>query len=99
MSQQPLPSHHEDHPHVVTRNARYGLILFGIYVILYLGFMYCSAFKPEWMASLSMAGVNGAVWYGFGLIVAALLLALIYMVLCRSTANDPNQPAGYRSDT
>jgi uncharacterized membrane protein (DUF485 family) len=91
MSQQPLPSHHEDHPHVVTRNARYGLILFSIYVVLYLGFMFLSAFEPEWMASLAMAGVNGAVWYGFGLIVAALVLALVYMILCRSTGSNASE--------
>ena len=31
-----------------------------------------------------MAGVNLAVVYGFGLIVAALVLALVYMLLCRA---------------
>jgi uncharacterized membrane protein (DUF485 family) len=36
-----------------------------------------------------IAGVNLAVWYGFGLIVFALVLALVYMVSCRS--NHPQQ--------
>ncbi|MGH7214313.1 MAG: DUF485 domain-containing protein [Tepidisphaeraceae bacterium] len=76
----------DDDLHLVTRNARYGLVLFVVYVLLYSGFMALSAFWPERMAR-EYRGVNYAIWYGAGLIVAALALALVYMALCRSKSN------------
>ena len=86
MEQQAHPPPHDEHPHIVSRNARYGLFLFFLYVILYAGFVALSAFAPTRMASAPFGGVNLAVLYGFGLIVAALVLALIYMRLCRPQA-------------
>lgn len=74
----------DDHPEISARNARYGLWLFAVYVVLYAGFMGLSAFEPQLMSKTPFGGVNLAIIYGFGLIVAALVLALIYMVLCRS---------------
>ena len=79
----PHPPHHDDHPHTIARNARNGLILFAVYVLFYLGFMLLSALRPDLMASRPFGGVNLAILYGFGLIVAALVLALVYMVLCK----------------
>ena len=73
----------DDHPEISARNARYGLWLFGVYVALYAGFMGLSAFEPQLMSKTPFGGVNLAIIYGFGLIVAALVLALFYMVLCR----------------
>lgn len=69
------------------RNARIGLALFAIYVALYATFMGMSAFKPDTMGKPVLAGVNLAVVYGFGLIIAALVLALVYMILCRGHAS------------
>jgi len=77
------PRDHDDHPEISARNARYGLWLFGIYLAMYGGFMGLSAFEPQLMSKAPFGGVNLAILYGFGLILAALLLALIYMVLCR----------------
>jgi uncharacterized membrane protein (DUF485 family) len=75
---------HPDHdPVQITRNARNGLLLFAVYVALYLGFMLLNAFSPERMQKPVLAGVNLAIVYGVGLIVAALVLALVYMALCR----------------
>jgi len=74
----------DDDPEISARNSRYGLWLFAIYLILYCGFMGLSAFEPQLMSKTPFGGVNLAIIYGFGLIVAALVLALIYMVLCRS---------------
>src|SRR5262249_37754255 len=65
------------------KRARYGLVLFVIYVILYGGFMGLSALEPQLMARSPFGGVNLAILYGLGLIVAAIVLALIYMLLCR----------------
>ena len=79
---EPLPEHHDDHPTSIGRNARYGLWLFGVYVLFYGGFVALSAFRPDLMGT-RLAGVNLAIVYGFGLIGAAFLLALIYMAMCR----------------
>jgi uncharacterized membrane protein (DUF485 family) len=64
-------------------NARYAMVLFLVYVILYGGFVGLSAFAPHLMAMSPLGGVNLAILYGLGLIVAAFVLALVYTVLCR----------------
>ncbi|MCW8130094.1 MAG: DUF485 domain-containing protein [Planctomycetota bacterium] len=71
-----------DGEHGAERNARIGLILFFVYLALYGGFMALSVLKRSVLAE-AVAGVNVAILYGVGLIVAALALALVYMVLCR----------------
>jgi uncharacterized membrane protein (DUF485 family) len=67
----------------VAYNARLGVVLFLIYLLLYVGFIYLSAFQRERMAAEIIGRVNLAVVYGLGLIVAAFVMALLYMVLCR----------------
>ena len=79
-----MEDHPDHHPETVGRNARNGLILFAVYVILYLGFMLMNAFAHERMQKPVIAGVNLAIVYGMGLIAAALILALVYMVLCNT---------------
>ncbi len=69
---------------MIDRNARIGLWLCGIYVLLYGGFVLLNAFSPSTMEQTPLLGVNLAIWYGFGLIVAAIVLALLYGVLCSS---------------
>lgn len=70
-------------PDIVARRAKLGLWLFAVYCGLYAGFMYLCAFEPKLMESTPAAGVNLAIWYGLGLIVGALALALVYAALCR----------------
>lgn len=70
---------------VVAHNTRIGLILFAVYVVLYAGFMALSAFRPAAMSKPFAGGANLAVVYGFALIVAALVLALLYMRICRKS--------------
>ena len=67
-----------------TRNARIGLALFAVYLLLYGGFVGLAAFAPARMEATPLAGVNVAIWYGFGLIIAAMLLALVYGWVCRA---------------
>lgn len=68
---------------VVAYNSRMGVLLFGVYVLFYGGFMALSAFAPAVMSRPFLFGVNLAVVYGFALIIAALVLALVYMKVCR----------------
>jgi uncharacterized membrane protein (DUF485 family) len=73
-------------------NARLGLWLFAIYLVLYLGFVLLSAFAAGTMERPVVAGLNLAIVYGFGLIIGALVLALIYGWLCKA------EPRGDVSD-
>lgn len=69
---------------LAARNARYGMVLFVTYLVIYAGFVAISAFWPEVMAREALFGVNLAVTYGFALIAAAMFLALVYTWLCRA---------------
>jgi uncharacterized membrane protein (DUF485 family) len=74
------PAHHDAH---ISPNVRLGLVLFFIYLALYLGFMAITTFKYELLARTPFGGVNLAILYGMGLIVAALILAAIYMGMAK----------------
>lgn len=71
------------------RHSRIGLALFGFYLLLYGGFVLLAAFSPSTMERTPLAGVNLAIWYGFGLIGAAILMALIYGWTSRASAATP----------
>ncbi len=73
-----------------TRNSRIGLAMFAVYLVLYGGFVLIAAFSPQTMELTPLAGVNLAIWYGFGLIAVAILLALIYGWTCRASAQPSN---------
>ena len=60
------------------QRSRLGFVLFTIYLLLYGGFVLINAFRPEWMQVQPLSGVNLAILYGFGLILVAFLLALLY---------------------
>jgi uncharacterized membrane protein (DUF485 family) len=77
-----------ENPHHIARNARIGLVLFVIYVLFYAAFVWLSAFRPAVMAEPFVGGVNLAVCYGFALIIAAFILAIIYMLICRDSTDD-----------
>ena len=72
-----------------TRHARVGLRFFAAYLALYAGFVALNAFAPAAMERPAIAGVNLAVAYGFGLIVAAFALALAYAWACRAEGGAP----------
>lgn len=57
-----------------------GMTLFAVYTLLYLGFVLINTFMADAMDTIVFAGLNLAIVYGFGLIVVAIILALIYGV-------------------
>jgi uncharacterized membrane protein (DUF485 family) len=77
-----------------TRQTRFGLALFAVYLAFYAGFVLLAAFSPDTLAVLPFAGVNLAIWYGFALIVVALVLALIYGWACRTKDQQPESQPG-----
>ncbi|MCC7476169.1 MAG: DUF485 domain-containing protein [Pirellulales bacterium] len=59
-------------------------VYFAVYLGLYGGFVLLATFAPHNMEATPLAGVNLAVWYGLGLIGAAVVMALAYGWHCRS---------------
>lgn len=64
-----------------------GMVLFVAYVALYVGFMGLVLIWPEALSWRPVAGVNLAILSGLGLIVAAIVLAVVFMVAA-STEED-----------
>jgi uncharacterized membrane protein (DUF485 family) len=83
-------------PGLAGKSSRIGLALFAVYLVLYGGFMGLSAFAPALMGRVRIAGVNLAILYGLGLILAAVALALLYLVLCRRQV-EPGEEQGVDS--
>lgn len=79
--------HHEPAPDVGDDAAsafktRLGLILFVVYGVIYAGFVIVNTLDPKTMGQVVFAGLNLAVVYGFGLIILAIVMGLIYNVIC-----------------
>lgn len=74
-----------DHTHTpITRhNARLGMVIFIFYVALYAGFVGLTAYDYRIMATIVFAGLNLAIVYGMGLILAAVVLAFVYMFFAK----------------
>jgi uncharacterized membrane protein (DUF485 family) len=60
--------------------------LFGLYLACYVAFTILTAFNPSLMSWAPFGGANLAVVSGFGLIGAAIALALLYWWLAREDA-------------
>lgn len=78
-----------------SKNARLGLKLFAVYLLLYGGFVLINTFAPETMERTPIAGINLAILYGFALIIGAAALSLLYGFLC--TAEDETTTDGDHS--
>ena len=65
-----------------TIKTRIGLILFGIYALIYAGFIIINTLSPQTMGVRVFAGLNLAVFYGFGLIVLAIVMGVAYNHVC-----------------
>ncbi|MBT3261076.1 DUF485 domain-containing protein [bacterium] len=62
--------------------AKLGLVLFGIYSLIYATFVIINTLWPKLMGKIIFAGLNLAVIYGFFLIIAAIVMGLIYNQMC-----------------
>lgn len=61
---------------------RLGVVMFVVYGAIYAGFVVLNLVQPRHMGDILVAGLDIAVVYGFGLIVLALVLALVYNLAC-----------------
>jgi uncharacterized membrane protein (DUF485 family) len=64
-------------------NTQFGTRLFVFYFVFYTGFVLTAAFAPDLFQWTPLWGVNLAIWYGFALILVAILLAVIYGWRCQ----------------
>jgi len=64
-------------------NRKLGLWLFALYLAFYAAFVGIVVYDYTLMGKPVFAGLNLAIVYGMGLIFAAFVLALIYMVMCK----------------
>jgi uncharacterized membrane protein (DUF485 family) len=77
-------------------NRRLGLSLFFVYLAFYALFVGLTVYDYKLMGREAFAGLNLAIVYGFGLIVAAFVLALVYMVACKKESESPIHTDGHR---
>ena len=84
------PVKHEDRDGATPYKMRLGVWMFLAYLVVYSGFVALNVIKPVMMESVVFLGLNLAVVYGFGLIIVALILALIYNQLCKNKESEFN---------
>lgn len=88
MLHEPAADHGEDH--ASGYKSRLGIAMFLVYALIYAGFVFINLHDPEIMETVMPGGVNLAVAYGFGLIIFALILALIYNAMCNRKEAERN---------
>lgn len=64
------------------KKTRLGLILFFVYAVIYAVFVLLGLFSADTLGMIVLAGLNLAVVYGFGLILLAIVMGLIYSWVC-----------------
>ncbi len=68
------------------RHGPWGLRFFWLYAAAYLGFVMWNALAPATMERSVAGGVSLAILSGLGIIALAVVLALLYGLLCREEA-------------
>jgi uncharacterized membrane protein (DUF485 family) len=64
------------------QKSRLGIWMFLLYLLIYAGFVAINLIDPGLMEKTVLFGLNLATVYGFGLIIFALLEALVYNGIC-----------------
>ncbi len=81
MLHEPAPEEHRA-DEAAAYKQRLGLIMLAVYGAIYLAFIIINVANPKIMGTIVVAGLNLAIFYGFALIVIALVLALAYNWAC-----------------
>lgn len=80
------------------KKAKLGIQFFFIYLILYAGFVAIGVLNYELLAYEIFRGLNLAIFYGFGLIVFAVLLGILYNFLCSRYEDQMNGVEAHKKD-
>ena len=91
MLHEPAAQAGEDH--AASFKSRLGVKLFIAYALFYTGFVAINVVKPVLMEKTVLFGLNLACVYGFGLIVVALVMALVYNAICTRKETTMNADA------
>lgn len=76
------PAATEQHDPATAYKTRLGVWMFVAYALIYVGFVAVNLAVPELMEAAVLAGLNTPIVYGFGLIVLALIQAVVYNAMC-----------------
>jgi uncharacterized membrane protein (DUF485 family) len=71
--------------------AKLGLKLFALYGAIYLGFILINIWRPQMMKTEVIFGMNLAIFYGFSLIIIAVVMGVIYNHCCTRRENALNR--------
>jgi Predicted membrane protein len=74
----------------IPKKTRLGIFMFLFYMVVYAGFVFIGMMFPRAMGAEVIGGQNLAAVYGFGLILLAVLMGLIYNFLCTRYENRMN---------
>ncbi len=66
------------------RKSNIGVVMTIFYAIIYGGFVFLSVFYPSLMSLRTVFGLNLAITYGLGLIIIAIILAMVYNQMVRT---------------
>jgi uncharacterized membrane protein (DUF485 family) len=80
--------------HAQGYKSRLGVQMFLVYALVYVGFVALNIIDPTIMEKTIFLGLNLAVVYGFGLIIIALIMALIYNSACGKREKELNPEDG-----
>ena len=76
----------------VSYKTKLGAIMVIVYALIYAGFVAINLASPATMGKVILLGLNLAVVYGFGLIIVAIILALVYTRMCSKMEKKLNSP-------
>ena len=74
----------------IAKKNKLGLQLFAFYLAIYSGFVAIGTLFPQLMG-IKIAGQNLSVLYGFGLILLAVIMGLLYNYFCTKFENQLNK--------
>ena len=76
------PAAKKEEDKAALRKSRLGIKLFFIYAMIYAGFVVIGVFNPSLMGVRVAFGLNLAIFYGFGLIILAIIMGFLYHLAC-----------------
>ncbi|MFC1946865.1 DUF485 domain-containing protein [Chloroflexota bacterium] len=77
--------------------AKFGFVMIAVFSIVYAIFILICVISPKTMAN-SVGSLNVAVAYGFGIIVLAIIQALIYNFFCSRKENEYEKADSVKGD-
>ncbi len=81
----------EDEDLAADYKTKLGLRLFFVYGMVFAGFVAINTFSPTIMGSIFLFGLNFAIFYGFFLIILAIVLGVIYNNMCTAKEKELNK--------